>query len=228
MMDQNWIDWTAKAVAMGCNIEELRGILVKNGFTPEDIANHLDARVASISPMAFDAINYEALTRIKITRTATKVATDLAQVYTLDDFMSAYECDTLARLSKQNLYHSKVANASVEGYVDASSRTSKSYDLYESRHPLIAKIDARIAKTIGLNIAYSDITQIQHYSPGQEFKPHFDYYTPGTESYQSAVPLCGNRTWTFMVYLNTTKKGGGTHFPKLNTILTNIVYSYFA
>jgi prolyl 4-hydroxylase len=53
---------------------------------------------------------------------------------------------------------------------------------------------------------------------GQEFKAHTDYFEPNTDEYVKFAGDRGNRTWTFMIYLNETKKGGGTNFVKLDKI----------
>jgi prolyl 4-hydroxylase len=68
----------------------------------------------------------------------------------------------------------------------------------------------KLPKEFGENI------QGQFYEPGQYFKQHTDYFDPGSASYEHHTKGVGNRTWTFMVYLNNTVSGGHTFFPKLN------------
>ena len=62
--------------------------------------------------------------------------------------------------------------------------------------------------------------QIQHYSVSQQFKPHWDAFEPTLDEAYNSV---GQRTWTFMMYLNNVEEGGETYFPKLNeTIVPKI------
>ena len=42
--------------------------------------------------------------------------------------------------------------------------------------PLVAEIDARICRYIGINPSYSEVMQGQYYEIGEEFKPHTDYF----------------------------------------------------
>ena len=58
------------------------------------------------------------------------------------------------------------------------------------------------------------------YYPGQQYKPHNDYYN----SCETWVD--GNRHFTFLVYLNTVDDGGGqTGFPRLNLTVDAEAYT---
>ena len=54
----------------------------------------------------------------------------------------------------------------------------------------------------------------QLYEPGQFFKEHCDWFEG--ESYINHALSSGNRTHTFMIYLNEPEDGGETNFPELN------------
>ena len=47
---------------------------------------------------------------------------------------------------------------------------------------------------------------------GQEFKPHTDYFEPQGTDFATYCAVAGQRTWTFMIYLNPVEAGGGTRF----------------
>lgn len=209
-MDHAWQDWIQRSLDMGCSRDELRAILEQSNFSAEDIATHLDQRTAKPGLQSIYGLDHEALTRVNITQVATRVETDMAQLYTLDNFLSAEECEVFLALSSERLYDSKVGT----GYT-TNRRSSRSSDLHTHRHPLIPVVDARIAKTLGINTAYSELMQIQRYEVGQEFQYHHDYFTPGTEPFEKHAMHSGNRTWTFMIYLNDVASGGGTEFTKL-------------
>jgi prolyl 4-hydroxylase len=72
--------------------------------------------------------------------------------------------------------------------------------------------DRKISRTLGIRLPYSEGIQAQRYDIGQQFKAHTDYFEPGTGEYSKFADDRGNRTWTFMVYLNEGMGGGGTKF----------------
>tara|TARA_B100000787_G_scaffold168409_1_gene157106 strand:+ start:2157 stop:2537 length:381 start_codon:yes stop_codon:yes gene_type:complete len=76
-------------------------------------------------------------------------------------------------------------------------------------------IDDRICETLGIDPSYSESMQVQRYTVGQEFKPHTDFFE-GVEC-STHCEIQGNRTWTFMIYLNAVEEGGETHMCKCNT-----------
>lgn len=141
-----------------------------------------------------------------------RIPVESLQLYTLDDFMSAAECSALCELIEPHLQPSMIAGRTSDKYF----RTSRSCDLFRIQHPLVWEIDTRIAHTMGIQLAYSERIQVQHYGVGQQFKHHTDYFVPGTEDYMQHAGVEGNRTWTFMVYLNDCEAGGGTNFPAVN------------
>lgn len=97
---------------------------------------------------------------------------------------------------------------------DASFRTSETCDL-DAADPAVQRIEALLTALSGIEPAYGEPLQGQRYAQGQEFKPHTDYFTPGGRDYDRYCARSGNRTWTFMVYLNAVTAGGATRFRAL-------------
>lgn len=98
---------------------------------------------------------------------------------------------------------------------DAYFRTSETCDLAADL-PAVQRIEALLTDLSGLDPAYGEPLQGQRYAEGQEFKPHTGYFTPGGRDFQKFCALSGNRTWTFMVYLNDVVAGGATRFMLLD------------
>lgn len=98
---------------------------------------------------------------------------------------------------------------------DASFRTSETCDL-DAADPAVQRIEALLTALSGIEPAYGEPLQGQRYAQGQEFKPHTDYFTPGGRDYDRYCARSGNRTWTFMVYLNDVAAGGATRFKALD------------
>ena len=98
---------------------------------------------------------------------------------------------------------------------DASFRTSETCDL-DAADPSVQRIEALLTALSGIDPAYGEPLQGQRYAQGQEFKPHTDYFTPGGRDYDRYCARSGNRTWTFMIYLNEVDAGGATRFKALD------------
>jgi hypothetical protein len=222
-LDASWIEWLRSNLERGCNPEELLGILLKEKFALGPIRQVMGARFPADSELLDVAVrqqppppDYQAIARPPLVRRAggqagSKIArmdTDKAQIYTIDDFLSGAECDALVRIIDQHLRPSTVT---IEG-TDKAFRTSRTSDLSLLHNPVVAAIDEKISRTLGIHQAYAEGNQAQRYDVGQEFKAHTDYFEPGTDEFATYGGRQGNRTWTFMVYLNEGMEGGGTRF----------------
>ncbi|MBL0965815.1 MAG: 2OG-Fe(II) oxygenase [Blastomonas sp.] len=98
---------------------------------------------------------------------------------------------------------------------DAYFRTSETCDL-AAHLPAVQRIEAVLTQLSGIDPAYGEPLQGQRYAEGQEFKPHTDYFAPDGRDFQRYCALSGNRTWTFMIYLNDVAAGGATRFKLLD------------
>ncbi|AUX70911.1 oxygenase [Porphyrobacter sp. HT-58-2] len=98
---------------------------------------------------------------------------------------------------------------------DAYFRTSETCDLAADL-PAVKRIEALLSEVSGIDPAYGEPLQGQRYAEGQEFKAHTDYFTPGGRDFDRYCALSGNRTWTFMIYLNDVAAGGATRFKVLD------------
>lgn len=148
---------------------------------------------------------------------AERIQTENIEFYQIENFLTKYECDNLVEIMKPRLIPSKVINqdsnyASQPEKVDANFRTSSTCYFQNDENILISILDSKISLTVGLDSKHGEPVQGQHYLPGQEFKTHFDPFSPNE---QNAAHLSkgGQRTWTFMVYLNDVESGGETEFP---------------
>lgn len=137
-----------------------------------------------------------------------KVATNKLQLYTISHFLSDAECDRLVSLVNQCLRPSTLTVQTA----DNAYRNSKTSDLCFVEDPIVKTVDKRIAHTLGIQLPYAEGTQAQRYDVGEQFKEHTDFFEPGTPEYQQFAGARGNRTWTFMIYLNNVECGGGTRF----------------
>ena len=226
-LDDSWKSWLRENIERQCDPEELFCILIQNHFSLNSVRESMGDYDPTREPLADaaekepDNIDYKAIAKTRLTRPrkcpqARRFPSDLVQLYTLDDFMSGDECDAVSGIITRSLRPSTITTADTEP--DKHYRTSSTSDLSLIKNDLIEALDEKIARTLGIQLPYSEGIQGQHYSVGQEFKQHTDFFDPGTDDYAEHCTVGGNRTWTFMVYLNDVTKGGGTHFINLGHI----------
>ena len=135
------------------------------------------------------------------------VPTDKAEIFAVGDFLTPAECqrlmrqiDTVARPS--SLYDQDYST----GF-----RTSYSGDL-NPNDPLVMAVSRRIDDLLGINGICGETIQGQRYFPGQQFKPHNDFFYTTEDYWKNERKRGGQRSWTAMAFLNTVDKGGQTHF----------------
>lgn len=220
-IDTSWRHWIDTNIRRGCNAEELYRILVRNNFCPQLAARTLNYWPVNPSQQSV-AVAAEFLTptseeiqaaQINL-RAARKIDTDgRLQLYCIDNFLPAGECAALVDLVRPKLRPSTTTNKrdQYRGY-----RTSSTCDLGLVQDPLATDLDTRICRVLGINPTYSESIQAQWYREGQQFKPHTDYFEPGSEEYRRFAGQRGQRTWTFMIYLNEDCEGGETRFTRLD------------
>ncbi|GAA0281281.1 hypothetical protein GCM10009127_23190 [Alteraurantiacibacter aestuarii] len=116
-------------------------------------------------------------------------------------------CERLIRLVDKDRRPSTIADPNGDSYF----RTSETCDL-SPNEPAVRELESRLFELNGINPAHGEPVQGQRYDVGQEFKAHTDYFEPGGQDFTRYCSVAGQRTWTFMIYLNTVEAGGGTRF----------------
>ncbi len=219
-LDDAWKGWVAENIARGCSNEEILGILLKERFSLASIEQAMGEKFPADSPLLPESVrrvppppDYLAISRPRLLRNPfglkfQRVETDKLQLYTIDEFLSGSQCDALVSIINEHLRPSTVARVTGDPY----ARTSRTSDLSLLHSPVIAATDEKIAAALGIRLEYSEGNQAQRYDVGQEFKAHTDYFQPGTDEFATYGGPQGNRTWTFMIYLNEGMEGGGTRF----------------
>lgn len=211
-LDDSWKNWTKENLDRKCDPFEVHCILLQHGFDPASIRQAMGPAYPN------DNIDHAAFAAPRITRpdnglNARKFDTDKLQLYVVEDCLTPQDCAGLLDIINENLRDSTITN---ENETDKAYRTSKTCDLGLMDNAFVREIDEKIARTLGINLSYSEAIQGQRYEVGQEFKQHTDYFEPGTQEYMEHAIKQGNRTWTFMIYLNEVPKGGGTRFFGIN------------
>lgn len=139
-----------------------------------------------------------------------KVPAEQAEIFAVGDFLTPRECERMIDMIDAVARPSAV----YESDYDGSYRTSYSgnFDAYD---PLVLRVTRRIDDLLGLDTSLGETVQGQRYLPGQEFKPHFDWFYTESEYWKREKTRGGQRSWTAMAFLNEVKGGGATAFTRL-------------
>ncbi|WP_342806904.1 2OG-Fe(II) oxygenase [Alteromonas sp. M12] len=217
-LPQNWKSWVLQNLLQGTDSIEILKILLQNGFTFESakkvLGNNLPAGTSCNKDEAF----YKKISQPKLLENLdhydAKIIDDpRVQMLQINNFLSAQECNALIALTKSKLRPSEIPER--EGDLYQNFRTSSTCDLPFTKDPLAKEIDQKIIDALGLGLGEKEVIQAQHYAVAQEFKAHCDYFAPGTDDFKNYSKDGGQRTWTFMIYLNDECEGGETEFIKL-------------
>ncbi len=136
-----------------------------------------------------------------------KVPTDRAEIFAIGDFFTPAECQRLVRMIDVVARPSELHKSA---YI-SKFRTSYSGN-FDPRDPFIMSISRRIDDLLGMNPDCGESIQGQRYLPGQEFKPHNDWFYTDQEYWNLERKRGGQRCWTAMAFLNRVEAGGHTHF----------------
>jgi prolyl 4-hydroxylase len=145
---------------------------------------------------------------------AVRVETPHAQLYELPSLLSSLECQELIEAINSALLPSTVTRGSND------YRTSRTCHLRHNHPVLSRRLDQRFADLLGVDPRFSEPIQGQRYDPGEYFKQHTDWFSPGTKEFDHNTRNGGQRTWTVMVYLNAVESGGETWFQHLDQRFT--------
>ncbi|BDW82089.1 2OG-Fe(II) oxygenase [Erythrobacter sp. Dej080120_24] len=136
-----------------------------------------------------------------------KIDTDMAELFAVGGFLSAAECERLCLMVDHTARPSSLHEL---GY-ESGFRTSYSGDL-DPHDSFVKGISRRIDDLLGLPSAIGEAIQGQRYLPGQQFKPHNDWFYTSERYWQDESKRGGQRSWTTMAFLNDVEEGGETHF----------------
>ena len=143
-----------------------------------------------------------------------RMPTPKLELFIRRGFLDAGECAALIELIEANRRPSTLANYNG----DAEFRTSETCDL-DDAEPAVRVLGERLNALSGIDPRHAEPIQGQRYETGQEFKAHTDYFDPGSKDFDTFCAVAGQRTWTFMVYLNAVEAGGATRFKAVDKIV---------
>ncbi|MFC4295045.1 prolyl hydroxylase family protein [Novosphingobium tardum] len=138
---------------------------------------------------------------------AQRVPTPRLEMFIVRNFLDQAACAELIALIEADRRPSTIADANGDAYFRTSETCDLSHDI-----PIVGAVDDRLSALAGIPTQFGEPLQGQRYAEGQEFKSHTDYFEPHGADYERYCSVAGQRTWTFMVYLNAPEAGGATRF----------------
>lgn len=154
-----------------------------------------------------DAPSDSVAARLSLDTVVKRVPHPKIELFQLKDFVPFDLRSELIRLIDKDRRPSTIADANGDDYF----RTSETCDL-PREEAAVKELESLLFALNGIDPALGEPVQGQRYDVGQEFKAHTDYFTPGGADYEQYCGETGQRTWTFMVYLNDVEAGGATRF----------------
>lgn len=141
---------------------------------------------------------------------------DAPRIHIIEKFAPPAACDWLIAQSRDCLSRATIYDRTTGGTTEDDRRTNSQCDLdIENCGVLTFVLRGRIAAVTGRPDRAMEIPKILHYAPGETFAAHFDYLDPSEPAYASELARRGQRTDTFLIYLNEDFTGGETHFPRV-------------
>jgi prolyl 4-hydroxylase len=144
------------------------------------------------------------------------------RVVLLGGFMTDSECDELMALAAPRLLRSETVDNNTGGSEVNAARTSDGMFFERGEHPLIQRIEQRIATLLRWPVLHGEGLQILRYLPGAEYRPHHDYFDPALPGAPRILQRGGQRVGTLVMYLNTPQGGGATVFPDVGLDVTPV------
>jgi prolyl 4-hydroxylase len=139
---------------------------------------------------------------------------DAPRIRVIDGFASKAECAWVLERGKGHMHPAMVIDHGTGGEASHPNRTNKALELLVTGMDVVIQVlRARIANATRLPIPVFEPAQIMHYSPGEEFRPHYDFLTPESPGMAAQIARFGQRIATFLLYLNEDFEGGDTEFP---------------
>ena len=135
------------------------------------------------------------------------------RIVVFGDLMSAEECEEMIALADKRLLRSETVQTDTGASEVNEARTSQGMFFDRGEHPVVARIEARMAALLRWPVEHGEGLQVLRYSPGDEYKPHYDYFDPAHSGTPTILKRGGQRVASLVCYLNTPAAGGATVFP---------------
>jgi len=138
---------------------------------------------------------------------------DSPRLRVIEKFASGDECEWLIDRAGDRLHRATVVDDAGLMTVEAARTNSGFEFLLADMDLVIEALRLRISAATRLPLPLFEPVQVLHYAPGEQFRPHHDFFDPDLPGHAEQIREHGQRIATFLVYLNDDYVGGETSFP---------------
>ena len=224
-LSDEWKDWLNENISKNQNKDGLFKVLLMHGFSYDAIKAQMKYEPSVpldelIDPLKINdkfkthstesSLANETKTKQLIMSNAVRLPTDKLEIFCIDNFLDTDECQQLIKMIRSKLRPSELSTPDADKFF----RTSKTCDLARFKNNIIQSVDDKICNLLQINKNLSEPIQGQYYEVGQEFKPHTDFFEDHELEFNDRA--LGQRSYTVMIYLNSTEEGGETSFPLID------------
>jgi prolyl 4-hydroxylase len=233
-------EWILSTTRAGHSVTDVLRLMRETGYHPHE-SRRIVAAVLNMPLTALDArtapsakgrrTRHPEAPQVVVDGQPVRVtlSVDTPPLRVLDGILTPEECESLIELARPRLQRALTVDQDGKHQVD-QHRTSEGMFFALGELPLVQRIEARIAKLLGLPAEHGEGLQVLHYLPGQQYEPHQDWFDPQQPGYTAITAKGGQRIASLVMYLNTPEAGGGTAFPEIGLTVTALRGSavYFA
>lgn len=144
-----------------------------------------------------------------------EVLSEYPRVVRLKKFLADHEVAHLLALGEGKYVKSTVVDNKTGESVEHEHRTGWIASLEQSQDGVVRNVEERIANVTGTRQVCGEALQIVKYGPGDQYKPHFDWFDPNESGPSKHLWKGGQRTATCILFLKAAEEGGETEFPEL-------------
>jgi prolyl 4-hydroxylase len=142
---------------------------------------------------------------------------DDPRIGVLPNFLNERVCARLIERSHGKLERARVYDAFTHtDFVDESRTNSSAMFSLTEADMVHMLVQSRMSLAVGLPVSHMEAPTVLHYAVGETIGNHFDFVDPAHAGYEEEIRQFGNRSITFLVYLNVGGyTSGETVFPHL-------------
>ncbi|WP_339865386.1 2OG-Fe(II) oxygenase [Paremcibacter congregatus] len=214
-LNDHWKKWVRTNLDAGCDKNGMFRIMIDEGFSYEAAKAALNFEPAIPVDQIINPLKRYKDARLRKTVSpfipnAVRQDVEGFELYVLDDFLNEAECDALRRKVQREAPSTGIA---LNDENDPSFCT-RNHDLGAIKDTLFQDVDRRICSVLGLSPKHAEPLQAQFYEAGQIFHPKRDFFE--ADDLIERGGALGQRSYSFVIYLEETSVGGGLHFPEVD------------
>ncbi len=220
MRDAGWQDDAAEAALV--EIQALAGGVLGEVGSADDMPKALPGPNLEGSPLHVDAGDRQ----VQVMQTMRH-----PRVVVFGNLLSQEECNELIAIARARLVRSLTVETQTGGEVMNVDRTSDGMFFERGENEIVARLERRIAKLLQWPLEFGEGLQVLRYSPGAQYRPHYDYFDPSEPGTPTILRRGGQRVGTLLMYLQAPEQGGATTFPDVGLEVaplpgTGVFFSY--